>query len=50
MRKANDYSCFNKYNDNYEEAKALYDKNNYKFDLVPVKTFDDAVNYLEIKF
>lgn len=36
--------------DNYEEAKALYDKNNYKFDLVPVKTFDDAVNYLEKKF
>lgn len=31
---------------NYQQAKKLYDKNNYKFDLVSVKTFDDAVNYL----
>ena len=35
--------------DNYKEAKSLYDKNNYKFALVPVKTFDEAVNYLEEK-
>ena len=33
--------------DNYKEAKELYDKNKYKFDLVPVKVFDDAVNYLD---
>ena len=35
--------------DNYKEAKSLYDKNSYKFALVPVKTFDEAVNYLEEK-
>ena len=35
--------------DNYKEAKGLYDKNNYKFDLVAVKTFDEAVNYLKEK-
>ena len=35
--------------DNYKEAKSLYDKNNYKFDLIAVKTFDDAVNYLKEK-
>ena len=34
-------------NDNYEEAKEIYDKENYKFKLVPVKTFDEAVDYLE---
>ena len=32
---------------NYKEAKKLYDKNNYKFKLVSVKTFDDAVDFLE---
>ena len=35
--------------DNYKEAKSLYDKNNYKFDLVAVKTFDEAVDYLKEK-
>lgn len=33
--------------DNYKEAKELYSKNNYKFTLVPVKTFNEAVDYLE---
>ncbi len=33
--------------DNYKEAKTIYDKNDYKFVLVPVKTFDDAINYLK---
>ena len=33
--------------DNYKEAKREYDKNNYKFKLIPVRTFDDAVNYLK---
>ena len=32
---------------NYQEAKGLYEKNNYKFKLVPVKTFNEAVDYLE---
>ena len=32
--------------DNYEEAKAIYDKYNFSFDLVMVKTFDDAISYL----
>ena len=32
--------------ENYEEAKKIYNKNNYKFKLVSVKTFDDAINYL----
>lgn len=35
--------------DNYKEAKSLYDKNNYKFDLVAVKTFNEAVDYLKEK-
>lgn len=34
---------------NYEEAKKEYDDNKYSFDLVSVKTFDDAVNYLKDK-
>ena len=33
--------------DNYKEAKALYEKNKYTFSLVPVKTFNEAVDYLE---
>lgn len=32
---------------NYEEAKALQEKNNYDIKIVEVKTFDDAVHYLE---
>lgn len=32
--------------DNYEEAKEIYEEKNYTFDLVPVKTFEEAVNYL----
>lgn len=32
---------------NYEEAKKEYDEKGYKFDLVAVKTFDDAVKYLK---
>lgn len=32
---------------NYKEAKRIYDTKSYNFDLVSVKTFDDAVNYLE---
>lgn len=31
---------------NYEEAKKLYDENEYSFKLVSVKTFDEAINYL----
>ena len=33
--------------DNYEEAIKLKEKNKYKIDIVEVKTFDDALNYLE---
>ena len=33
--------------DNYKEAKKEVKKKGYKFKLVPVKTFDDAINYLE---
>ncbi len=33
--------------DNYKEAKEEVKKKGYKFKLVPVKTFDDAINYLE---
>ncbi len=33
--------------DNYEEAVKLKEKNKYKIDIVEVKTFDDALNYLE---
>ncbi len=33
--------------DNYKEAKKFYDKEGYKFKLVSVETFDDAINYLE---
>ena len=33
--------------ENYKEAKEIYDKKKYKFDLVPVKTFKDAVEYLK---
>ena len=32
--------------ENYEEAKEIYDKYKLSFDLVMVKTFDDAINYL----
>lgn len=32
---------------NYPEAKSISVKKEYKFKLVPVKTFDDAVNYLK---
>lgn len=32
--------------DNYKEAQELYTKNKYRFELVPVKTFDDAIEYL----
>lgn len=35
--------------ENYKEAKKYKDKKGYKFDIVPVKTFDDAVNYLNEK-
>lgn len=31
---------------NYKEAKELKEKENYKFSLVSVSTFDDAINYL----
>ena len=31
---------------NYEEALGLVKKNNYKFKLVSVSTFDDAISYL----
>lgn len=31
---------------NYEDAMKLKEKNNYKIDIVEVKTFDDALNYL----
>lgn len=33
--------------DNYEECLKLVKDNDYKIDLVEVKTFDDAVNYLK---
>ena len=33
--------------DNYKEAKKLYDKNGYKFKLISVEKFDDAVSFLE---
>ena len=33
--------------DNYSEAKSIVLKKGYKFELVPVKTFDDAVDYLK---
>lgn len=33
--------------DNYKEALKIKEKNNYKIDLVPVKTFDDAIEYLK---
>ena len=32
---------------NYEEALGLVKKNNYKFKLVSVSTFDDAISYLD---
>lgn len=32
--------------DNYEEAKKLVEKNKYKITLVPVSTFDEALEYL----
>ncbi len=32
--------------ENYEEAKKIVKENNYKIKLVPVKTFDEALNYL----
>lgn len=35
--------------ENYKEAKKIKDRKGYKFDLVSVKTFDDAVNYLKEK-
>lgn len=34
---------------NYSEAKKEKDKNGYKFDIVSVATFDDAVEYLKTK-
>ena len=33
--------------ENYEEAKNVVKENNYNITLVPVKTFKDALNYLE---
>ena len=33
--------------DNYEEAKALIEENHYHITLVPIKTFDVAVEYLQ---
>lgn len=33
--------------ENYEEAVKLKEKRNYKIDIVEVKTFDDALEYLE---
>ena len=33
--------------DNYKEAKEITDKKNYKFKLISVSTFDDAINYLD---
>lgn len=33
--------------DNYKEAKKFYDKEGYRFKLISVETFDDAINYLE---
>lgn len=33
--------------DNYDEARKFYDKENYKFKLVSVETFDDAISFLE---
>ena len=32
---------------NYDEAKKVVDENNYDIALIKVKTFDDAINYLE---
>ena len=32
--------------DNYKEAKKLKEKNNYNIEIVEIKTFDDALNYL----
>ena len=32
--------------ENYETAKKIVEANNYKIKLVPVETFDDALNYL----
>ena len=31
---------------NYEEAKKVVKENNYKIELVCVKTFEEAINYL----
>ena len=33
--------------ENYKEAKEVYKKHNLKFELVCVKTFDEAISYLE---
>lgn len=33
--------------DNYKEAKKVKEEKGYKIDLVPVKTFDEALEYLE---
>lgn len=33
--------------ENYEEAKRIKEKNNYKIDIVEVKNIDDAINYLK---
>lgn len=33
--------------ENYEEAIQLKEKHHYKITIVPIKTFDDALNYLE---
>ncbi len=33
--------------DNYEEAKKIKEENDYDITLVPVSTFEDALNYLE---
>lgn len=33
--------------DNYEEARKIVEKNNYKIKLVPVATFDEALDYLK---
>lgn len=33
--------------DNYNKAKKLKEKNNYDIEIVEIKTFDDAINYLD---
>lgn len=33
---------------NYDEAIDLKEKNNYNIEIIKVKTFDDAINYLEL--